>query len=1087
MTFDSSRFTFDAWRDFLGVVMQQGRVQLDSDWNELVVQFLRRMQAGSLDTMGPAIVPRETPEGFLISVVGGTLKIGVGRMYVDGLLAENHGGGAKTWDPRLTELKGGAVDYTAQPYYPEPLALPPAGSAYLVYLDVWQREVTYLQYPELVEKAVGIDTTGRLQTVWQVRILHQIGDGVTCSSVTSLERWKTLTQSSSARLSTSTGGVPGTPDPCQIPPSGGYKGLENQLYRVEIHQGDQPGPILAHGPTTFKWSRDNATVASRISHINPGYESIVVESIGRDEVLRFSDGDWIEITDDVRELQGYSGVMCRIRIGGGVDAATNTIVLTKPLPEGTFPSSEEPIDPSRNTRVRRWDHKGRILRADGTVYFDLDSPDSGGEVSEGVIPVPDQHTSLFLENGILVRFGSASEGGISHTGDYWNFAARTIDASIEILNEAPPLGIHHHYARLAIVTFPPAASLPIVSDCRVLWPPEFEAEGDCACDQCVKPGIDTLQKAIDTLAKTGGVICLAAGIYYLTNPLSITKIRSLRIRGKGWRTLLIASHDLTAVAQVKDSQNIVIENLAIIGAGLGNKPINLINVRNTSGLELDHLNLFAMPPDNIPGVPVSTTGVSLSGYILGFRMRECSVMAEVGIGSDVKQGMSFVSALAVTDNLFVCSRIGIGLSSEFFHHSETRIAHNRVFGTEQVGIQILGAALPGSSCLVEANVLHLLYPSGNAIVVGVDGLRIVGNEILGPDKDVEGSGVNGVVLEPGLDPRGIGHCWITGNRIANMHGSGIAIRTFVGSAMIKQNVIERTGCGIAFTDAGSAGHLSIENNHLLEIAADAESGRPVVAIQVLATLHTDITDNIVNGFAVNQTKARNGAAILVIGGGDIRIRGNHLSDLGPREKNTYYITSIELVIPFKSVSVEDNTIIRREGGTVQSSKWQAIRIVPPTAGSTQVHTDIMILPRGENAFFLLTGSRLFQVELTSDLDAPVTISGNKIVVQNSEMPIVQVEGDISILFSGNNCMAWAAESIWGSELATIMIKVARSSSAVIISQNQIRSSKLNSVIVSGPSPQDIPNFTVMGNITDGIKIGSDRLGEPWKQLNIIRG
>ena len=30
MSFDSSRFTFNPWNDFLGVVMQQGRVQLDS-------------------------------------------------------------------------------------------------------------------------------------------------------------------------------------------------------------------------------------------------------------------------------------------------------------------------------------------------------------------------------------------------------------------------------------------------------------------------------------------------------------------------------------------------------------------------------------------------------------------------------------------------------------------------------------------------------------------------------------------------------------------------------------------------------------------------------------------------------------------------------------------------------------------------------------------------------------------------------------------------------------------------------------------------------------------------------------------------
>src|SRR6187401_1904841 len=106
MSFDTSRFAFNAWNDFLGVVMQQGRVQLDADWNDLVSQMVRRLQAGSLDTYGQAVVPRTSPDGFRIDAVGSALKIGVGRMYVDGLLAENHGTGDPVWHPGLAELVG---------------------------------------------------------------------------------------------------------------------------------------------------------------------------------------------------------------------------------------------------------------------------------------------------------------------------------------------------------------------------------------------------------------------------------------------------------------------------------------------------------------------------------------------------------------------------------------------------------------------------------------------------------------------------------------------------------------------------------------------------------------------------------------------------------------------------------------------------------------------------------------------------------------------------------------------------------------------------------------------------------------------
>src|SRR5690349_1631964 len=183
MGLDVSRIRFDARKDFLGVLMQQGRVQLDSDWNDWVAQLARRIQAGTLDTVGAAAVPRQTPDGFLIEASGGALTIGAGRMYVDGLLAENHGAPpADDWDPRLAEQTSTTpVGYPDQPYLPNPPELPTGPGPHLVYLDVWQREVGHLQDPDLVESAVGVDSTGRLQTVWQVKVLADIGTA-TCGT-----------------------------------------------------------------------------------------------------------------------------------------------------------------------------------------------------------------------------------------------------------------------------------------------------------------------------------------------------------------------------------------------------------------------------------------------------------------------------------------------------------------------------------------------------------------------------------------------------------------------------------------------------------------------------------------------------------------------------------------------------------------------------------------------------------------------------------------------------------------------------------------------------------------------------------------
>src|SRR5260370_35269285 len=103
MSGDYSRKTFDPLRDFSGVLMQQGRVQLDADWNELIGIISRRVRAGTTDIIGRGTLPNETPDGFNIEITAGVLTIGRGRIYVDGLLADTHGKRPLQFDPGLTQ------------------------------------------------------------------------------------------------------------------------------------------------------------------------------------------------------------------------------------------------------------------------------------------------------------------------------------------------------------------------------------------------------------------------------------------------------------------------------------------------------------------------------------------------------------------------------------------------------------------------------------------------------------------------------------------------------------------------------------------------------------------------------------------------------------------------------------------------------------------------------------------------------------------------------------------------------------------------------------------------------------------------
>jgi hypothetical protein len=159
----------------------------------------------------------------------------------------------------------------------------------------------------------------------------------------------------------------------------------------------------------------------------------------RGRIAGFSPGDWIEVIDDWREFAGLPGVMAQI---ANVDESIQAITLTAAVPDGVLDTDERGHpDHGRHTRIRRWE-------------------------GPGAIPVPDG--TIDLEDGISVTF-SLGSGGSYRTGDYWSFPARSVDAPVEWFTEAPPEGIHHHFARLALVTLPVE-----VQSCRTFWPPKRE-------------------------------------------------------------------------------------------------------------------------------------------------------------------------------------------------------------------------------------------------------------------------------------------------------------------------------------------------------------------------------------------------------------------------------------------------------------------------------------------------------------------------------------------------------------------------------------------------------------------------------------
>jgi len=298
---DLTRMTFRREKHYSGVVMQQGRVQLDADWNEQVDIETHLDQTTRVDVIGRCGMP-EDDAGFEVtpSPDQSDLLLSPGRAYVDGILCENDdspisveklaAGQAQlaalvadgraltegTWieiaatgvgpftariesvdaadleigfaptlaAADLTSLQnaGDAVvrrtgSYLTQPDYP---GVPPAGISaddgmYLAYLDVWERHVTALEDSEIREIALGgPDTASRTQTVWQVK-LQRLGDATADLTCATVPDWSSFIDESTALLRARAQPETTSADLCTIPPGAGYRRLENQLYRVEIH------------------------------------------------------------------------------------------------------------------------------------------------------------------------------------------------------------------------------------------------------------------------------------------------------------------------------------------------------------------------------------------------------------------------------------------------------------------------------------------------------------------------------------------------------------------------------------------------------------------------------------------------------------------------------------------------------------------------------------------------------------------------------------------------------------------------------------------------------------------------------------
>jgi len=508
MKADFTRSTFRREKHYSGVLMQQGRVQLDADWNEQVDIGTHLDETTRIDVIGRCGMP-EDDAGFEVtpSSNGSDLLFSPGRAYVDGILCENDASpiaaDVKASEAELASLvadgraleAGEWIAISATGVGPFVVQItsvdasnlsigfaPSLAAADVTALDnagdaVVRRLASFLRQPDFP----GVPPSGlpaddglylAYLDVWE-RHITALEDGATreigLGGPDTATRTQTVWQVKLERL-----GDPNDDLTCAtVPDWSTFIDESTALLRAraqpETTSADPctipPGAgyrrlenqlyrveIFKAGnvnSATFVWSRENGSVLVGAQVTDT--DEITVTSLGRDEVLGLAPGSWVELTDSTHELAGTPGTLLQIT------SISGNVLTVDTSTSGALDPADFPSGP----KVRRWD-----------------DPNGDRKVT---VPGGNQGF-LALEDGVEVRF---EPGRHYVTGDYWLIPARTATGDVEWPENGaapvaplgrPPEGIAHHYCKLALLGLS-GEQWDVVEDCRNLFPPLTDLHG----------------------------------------------------------------------------------------------------------------------------------------------------------------------------------------------------------------------------------------------------------------------------------------------------------------------------------------------------------------------------------------------------------------------------------------------------------------------------------------------------------------------------------------------------------------------------------------------------------------------------------
>lgn len=641
MSSDISRTDDSGRQHYKGVVMQQGRVILDRDFNALQEITEGRTDADALDFVGPCGTP---DNGFAIdAIIPGSPPLWVPPPPLSPPISHNRDflispgtmyvGGQRAVFPRADYDKPPITySYFDQPDWIQPDEPNTDATLEFVYLHLLEQEVSAVEDTDLKDVALGgPDTSQRLRLIKRVKRLKVDSGDCTPAFAQAQALWrnnnlafdpKTMRLLPQASLKVSFSTQASQPDPCEPVAQGGYLQPENQLIRVQIADGG------AGGTPKLLWGYDNASFLYRADISDS--KTLLLRQSPVDAFHIPRAGQMVEVLrsaliidseqDETDPLKPRSIVRCVAEATGvirtltaGYQPGDRSIKLDQSLPA-------DYVDDPNPLFVRIWQSE-----------LDLSASESS------TVELTD--TSNNSTTGIVVTINMSLAGGQlqAPVGAYWLFAVRPSTPQAvypeRFLTDAqPPDGPRQWVCPLAVIDWtgqttsapgsPPANFIPIVRDCREKFDNLVELTkrklGGC-CSITLHPEdlqADplALQNTIDKFANhaQGVAVCLAPGTYSLAQPLRLdTRHSGITIE---------ACHGAATIQVVPGTEVKFLDGLIVLTQSTG------VTVRGIS-LKPPAVRLkdaVAISGGNAGGLPAIIPNLVEPHMMIGLRLLDCT-------------------------------------------------------------------------------------------------------------------------------------------------------------------------------------------------------------------------------------------------------------------------------------------------------------------------------------------------------------------------------------------------------------------------------------------------------------------------------